>query len=58
MCLRPTGLQKRLNYIAISHIYADMIDNLDITFLLNEFLAKDSKRVATFAILKNSILCT
>ena len=50
--LRSTMLQKRLNLIAILHIYAEMVDNLDIDLLLNEFIGKNSKRAATFAVPK------
>ena len=43
-------LQDRMNKIAISHIYDDMVDKLDIEKLLNKFITQNSKRSAVFAL--------
>ena len=56
--LRSAMLQKRLNHIfifRIFHIYAKMINNLDIDLLLNEFIERNLKKTATFTVVKKLI---
>lgn len=50
--MRSTMLQDRLNSIAILHIYRDMTDKIDLQKLLNEFILKNAKRSAVFALQK------
>lgn len=44
-------LQDHLNNIAILHIYYDMTKKLDLDELIDEFISKNSKRIATFALI-------
>ena len=37
-------LQKRLNHIAILHIYSESAENLDIEKLMNDFISKNSNQ--------------
>lgn len=45
---RNTTSQKRLNHMAICHIHQDIIDNLDIDTLLNEFISRTEYRKKLF----------
>ncbi|KYN06870.1 Zinc finger MYM-type protein 1 [Cyphomyrmex costatus] len=47
--LRSTMLQKRLNNISILYTHQDIVDQLDIELLMNEFIKKNNKRASTFA---------
>lgn len=50
--LRTTMLQDRLNHVAILHIYSDITDKLDMEVLMDEFIARNVKRTAVFALSK------
>lgn len=50
--LRSTMLQDRLNHVALLHIYSEIVDNLDIEQLMNEFIAKKHERASVFALSK------
>ena len=45
-------LQKRLNDIRITHIFQDVLDNLDMNEFLNNFISKANVRAKTFTIIK------
>lgn len=47
--LRSTMGQKRVNYIAILHIYHDVADKIDDERLIDEFIQKNAKRTNVFA---------
>ena len=47
-------LQKHLNHIAILYIYSESADNLDIEKIMHDFISKNSKRTAVFALSKNN----
>lgn len=49
--LRSTMLQDCLNNIAILHVHYGMTKKLDLDKLVDEFILKNSKRTATFALL-------
>ena len=46
-------LQKYLNHIAISDIYSELADNLDIEKLMDHVISRYSKRTTDFALSKN-----
>lgn len=50
--VRSTMHQKRLNHVAILHAYPDAVDKLDLEILMNDFISRNSKRMAVFSLQK------
>lgn len=48
--LRSTMLQKRLNHVATLYIHQNIVDNLNMEELINNFISKNNIRAATFAL--------
>lgn len=48
--LRSNIQQDRLNHVAVLHIYPEETENLDLGIIMDEFIKKNSKRSAVFAL--------
>ena len=45
--------QKRLNNVAILHLYHELADKIDIGKLMDEFIFRNAKRTNVFALFKD-----
>ena len=44
-CLRTTMLQERLNDLAMCSIEKDILDNLDLDTIINDFASRNARRI-------------
>ena len=44
-CLRTTMLQERLNGLAMCSIEKDILDNLDLDTIINDFASRNARRI-------------
>ena len=45
--------QDRLNHLAIIYVYSDIVEKLDLTSVIDNFISKNNKRMTTFALSRN-----
>ena len=46
--LRSTMGQARLNHIAVLHVHQELVDNIDITEVAEQFISKNESRMKVF----------